>query len=517
MKWRIKILIAIGIVVIAAIVIPVIHHYQLKAEVNAYIAQLKAQGEPLDVAQVIPPPVPAEQNDAPAFLKIASKVDATWDVLESNRPPEMRMIAPGKAMVGWQQPDVRSSDGTNSWREIQAALNQADDIIHTAQQITNRPQLDFNFDYAEGFDNLKITNFIVLRRSALLLAAHAMFNLHQGDAGVAANDIHAILLEANAMQHDRLEISELIQIAIANIASATTWEILQTTNVTDDQLNELQQDWSRFNFATGGVNAQEVERAMGELTLAGWRGSAAGLNPYLSIISRAQASLGMDTDDKSFWSGLKIRSKAFLWRYWWSYPDELRYLKGYEASLNAVRSTSSGVSFLDALQAQNKALDGLHVSSMSDDDYFSILLQDLDFHWLMSQSIDDLSSLNNKIMKAETAQNIVVTAIALKRYQIKYGHYPTNLDSLGPKYLPGVPTDPVNAQPLHYRLNAGGIYLLYSVGENGKDDGGNPAFPKNYRGSNLFWTSNIALDWVWPQPATTEEVQKYYANLGRPN
>ena len=47
-----------------AILVPVIHHYQLRAATEAYIAQLKAQGEPMELAQVIPPPVPPEQNGA---------------------------------------------------------------------------------------------------------------------------------------------------------------------------------------------------------------------------------------------------------------------------------------------------------------------------------------------------------------------------------------------------------------------------------------------------------------------
>ena len=47
-----------------------------------------------------------------------------------------------------------------------------------------------------------------------------------------------------------------------------------------------------------------------------------------------------------------------------------------------------------------------------------------------------------------------------------------------PEFVPKVPLDPVDGQPLRYRRNADGTFLLYSVGENGKDDGGNPALNK---------------------------------------
>ncbi len=72
MSRRLKILIAVGIVLGVAILIPVIHHYQLRAATEAYIAQLKAKGEPMDLAQVIPPPLPPEQNSASNFFKAVS-------------------------------------------------------------------------------------------------------------------------------------------------------------------------------------------------------------------------------------------------------------------------------------------------------------------------------------------------------------------------------------------------------------------------------------------------------------
>ena len=66
MSRRLKILIAVGIVLGLAILVPVIHHYQLRAA-RKYIAELKAQGEPMELAQVIPPPVPPDKNGALLF------------------------------------------------------------------------------------------------------------------------------------------------------------------------------------------------------------------------------------------------------------------------------------------------------------------------------------------------------------------------------------------------------------------------------------------------------------------
>jgi len=70
---------------------------------------------------------------------------------------------------------------------------------------------------------------------------------------------------------------------------------------------------------------------------------------------------------------------------------------------------------------------------------------------------------------------------------------------------------------LRFRLNPDGTFLLYSVGENGKDDGGNPALEQGAESSSFYWQNPHALDWVWPQPATAEEIRAYYTKLSSPS
>ena len=62
-------------------------------------------------------------------------------------------------------------------------------------------------------------------------------------------------------------------------------------------------------------------------------------------------------------------------------------------------------------------------------------------------------------------------AFALAAYRADHGAYPGKLADLIPKYIANIPKDRFNDGDLHYSLQGGG-YLLYSVGPNGKDDGG---------------------------------------------
>jgi hypothetical protein len=113
-------------------------------------------------------------------------------------------------------------------------------------------------------------------------------------------------------------------------------------------------------------------------------------------------------------------------------------------------------------------------------------------------------------MEVEAMCRIVITAIALKRYQLKDGHYPAALSDLTPEFLASAPPDPVDGQQLRYRLMPNGSFLLYSIGLNGKDDGGNASSPGKWGDNRVRWIYPSALDWVWPQPATATEIQYFY-------
>jgi hypothetical protein len=62
-------------------------------------------------------------------------------------------------------------------------------------------------------------------------------------------------------------------------------------------------------------------------------------------------------------------------------------------------------------------------------------------------------------------------AFALAAYRADHGSYPAKLADLRPKYVAEIPQDLFIAAELHYQQHRDG-YLLYSVGANGKDDGG---------------------------------------------
>ena len=511
MTRRGKIFAAVATALLAAVLIPVIHHYQLRAATEAYIAQLKAQGEPVDLAQVMPPPVPPEQNGADTFRKAVALFEADQGFLGTNYGIDcMRMVAPGKAEICSRRPDVQVNYyATNSWDFHATAIAQNSESFALLQQIVARPDFDFRINYEQGIVDLSFTDLCLAesKQAALRLETAAVYDLHRGDTGSAVTNLQAMLAIVKAMRNERLVISELNRMAIAGIAMAVNWEVLQSTNLTDMQLAELQDDWASLDFIRSGENALAMERVTQQITANRWRQSSSALRHNLE----SWTDWGIGNTAPAFWK-FQIAIAAFQWRYWWTYPDELRSMKGYQVALESIRRTETNYALLSLLHEQEDGINKIGIDTNSAGSLYFTDINKVDLRALISGAIFVLNPVFKRVMVAETTRQMAITAIALKRYQLKHGNYPPDLNALVPEFLSKIPLDPVDGQPLRYRQASDGMYLLYSVGENGKDDGGNPALKPGAKLPSYYWQYSDALDWVWPQPATEAEIQNYYAH-----
>jgi hypothetical protein len=89
----------------------------------------------------------------------------------------------------------------------------------------------------------------------------------------------------------------------------------------------------------------------------------------------------------------------------------------------------------------------------------------IDFSWTAIHWMQRQADLH------EQRQRNLHLAFALAAYRAEHKRYPDKLDELAPGYLAEVPSDLFSGKALIYRHAENG-YLLYSVGANGRDDGG---------------------------------------------
>ena len=90
-------------------------------------------------------------------------------------------------------------------------------------------------------------------------------------------------------------------------------------------------------------------------------------------------------------------------------------------------------------------------------------------------------------------------AMAVERFRLAHGKLPEKLDELVPDFLPEVPSDPFDDKPLRYVRREKG-YVIYSVGENEKDEGGAEHKPGDISGLRQH---------SLPRRAMTSEVRRH--------
>jgi len=361
MSRRWKILIVFVVALVAAVLISIIHHYQLRAATEAYIAQLKAEGEPMELAEVIPPRLPPEKNSVPQLLVATSLFATNENVLTTNWPIGMRGVAPGKAQVLWRQNSIRDWGMTNSWEDLTLALEADKEAFKGLLAITNSSAFDFDLKYEERFE-MRITNLVAEKKTVQKLAAKTFNDLRLGQAGPAAENIRVMLALVEGTSDERTAISQLVRIAIAQIACGATWEFLQSSNLTDGQLVELQADWSRPEFIRAMANVLPLEREGAVTTIGKWRGSLKEILRYVELSKSVSETLGHFPEEENLFEKVDKFRKIFLWRYWWSYPDELHYLKGHQVLTDTMRQIATNGVFRDALSNQDAELERLGIS-----------------------------------------------------------------------------------------------------------------------------------------------------------
>jgi hypothetical protein len=80
----------------------------------------------------------------------------------------------------------------------------------------------------------------------------------------------------------------------------------------------------------------------------------------------------------------------------------------------------------------------------------------------------------------------MIAVVAAERYRLEHGAWPESLDRLVPAEMTEVPLDPFDGKPLRYRRTAGGV-VVYSVGEEGKDDGGQVRPEEHTQPKDVGW------------------------------
>jgi hypothetical protein len=111
-----------------------------------------------------------------------------------------------------------------------------------------------------------------------------------------------------------------------------------------------------------------------------------------------------------------------------------------------------------------------------------------------------MPAMGRAVVKSARMQTYVdeaIVACALERQRLANGKLPDTLDALTPRFIEKIPADLIDGKPLRYRPKPDGGYVIYAVGWNRTDDGGEMAWTKGTKPG----VDATKGDWIWQMPA----------------
>ena len=487
-------------------------HLRGKRGLAKFKRELVAKGEKLTIEECRPP-FPAEaDNGYGEFLRAMTMVES--QSIADAAPPSLRAVAPGKvhvtgSLVEWPKSNAsRKAPVTNSnWRVLEDALEASREPLQAARFALQKPGFDGRWVYSLVHFQLP-PDIATLKRAGQCFNAASLLHLHQARLEEALEDLEGGLRLSHGICQHRILIAQLVRYAVASSSVGTTWQALQTPGWNDALLARLQQAWQTNEFVLPGLHAIEMERAMAIDWIGQMRDSVATaanqwdlMNNWGSFGGAGGAGAGaggvQTLDDLTQKLGEKsgdlLNRGIFipLWQFAWSFEDERNYLASTQAVLDGGRATGIQYSIFPTSEASRE----LERRSGKENFYDRL-------RHVSSGAIQGI--LSHYIVRAATLQaqrDLAVTAIALKRYELRHTRLPPDLAALTPGFLPGIPRDIFDGQPLRYRPVGEGGFLLYSIGKDEKDDGGDPKPPAKSINASFF----NGRDLVWPQPASVRE------------
>ena len=484
----------------------------------------EAKGERFDMASVIPPTVPNDQNFAMAPIWVESmkavlgpKNSRSWfgnkfpdngrtnftdrlalDIVRNNdwgNEPTNGNWAKGTItdLKPWQTyyrtPAATNRDSTIETNEFSVALQpqspaadvllalgKYDSTIEELRQASLLPYSRFPLNYDdENPAEIMLPHLAALKRCAQVLEQRAVAELQNNQSEKALEDIKLTLRLTDSIRSEPLLISHLVRIAILQITLQPVYEGLAEHKLSDAQLAELDSELSKLDFLDDY-----------KLAMHGEMGFQDGIIRYLRQHSGQYLNLIGDAGNYGHMSAAEFIVATTMHFHLvpsgWFYQNQLHCARAMEEFYLPVADVNQQTFMPALIQRADTAIE----SERKNLTPFNIL------ECLMFPA---LSSAAKRFACAQSSTDLARVAIALERYRIAHGEYPESLDPLAPQFIAKLPHDIINGQPLHYRRDASGQFVLYSVGWNEKDDGGVVGLTE---GGSLDTAKG---DWVWRYPA----------------
>lgn len=451
-------------------------------ELQEYKRGLRARGEKLTYAEIT---AGRGTNASDCAAVISNALVSLRDAAFTPGSLELRsFVGPGRASACWNEalPRFSGAGRRPNWEQLLGQFADSAAALAMIRAVLTNPPPDAG-PMVEPWIGPRV-NFVSIRSSAQWLAAAAICDLHQGNNEAALQNLEALGAVASMYSQEYTLVAQMIRVSVTGLGLSATWEALQAPGWTEPQLERLQRTWAGIDLLAALETGFVSERAMGEAAFELVR-SPKGRRIFF-VIGRSAGKVRLG--DRLEWLAQDYVLLP-LYKVTSIDADELFYLQTIQHGIEATSLLKSGRPWAEAKATISGGISNLNRLGGSSTAFRAR-------HWLSAVTIPNYSKASETVARVETERRLTIAAIALERFRLKHGKYPGLLADLVPGMISAVPADPMSGQSLGYATAADGSFVLYSVGEDSKDDGGDPR-----SGSSAKFGMWDGLDAVWPAAA----------------
>jgi hypothetical protein len=439
-KWKVlQTLVILLFIIIAGFVA---FRLILKLKLHARFDAIRAEGYPatcveLDAWYTIPE---SAENAADTFIDSFSHYDK-WE------EEEERKLLP---IVGQAQLPLRTEPLTEETKalvtEYLADNQQALELLHKGAAIEHSR---YPIDLSKGFEVL-LPDLSNIRDGAKLLKLEAVLHAEDGKPEQAVDSITSIFGLASSLDKEPMLVSQLVRIACQALAASVLEYTINKTEFTDEQLVSLSGTLANAEDPSAMARAFAGERCMGISIL---KMPAAKIPPMLSVANNRPHLLGALAITLYRFAGLADMGAAI-------------YLDLMSDYIKAIQLPS---------QQRQEAADAVDAK----------FTKTSRIHMLLHVIMPALSRCTTIDVRTVAQLRTAQACLAIERYRLAGGKLPDSLTELIPTYLDAVPQDPFDGKDLRYKKLETG-FVVYSIGEDGSDDGGKEK-PRKRTGPPATW------------------------------
>lgn len=359
----------------------------------------------------------------------------------------------------------QAAPGAKPAEVILTALSGCDpEIKELREAAAARPYCRFPiaYDHEPPWDIL-LPHLSRIKNLVVLMHVRAVGELESGRPQEAFEDLNLAFRLADSIGNEPILIDHLVRISSLSIASQIVREGIMRHAWTDSQLAEIETHLRSVDLIAEYQRVMRGERAFGMESM-----------DYLR-------RNGIRNHDMQFPTEVRSSVRRFNpMPNGWFYQNMLTISDMYQQFCVPSVDPQAHRVFPNVVDKEEAALTQMRTGPYT---IFAKLL---------------LPAVQRAIVRSSRAQvtiDCARIACALERYRLTNRNLPDSLSALAPAFLQHTPTDIIDGQPLRYRLEPDGNYLLYSVGWNRADDGGQLAWSS--KPASKGHVDETAGDWVW--------------------